>query len=149
MVQFIVSWLWQFQGLHTDVVQGFVVDTEGLVSVLNQLVNRQGSVVWFDNGVGGLWRWDNGESGHHSIWELFSQFGDQQGTHTGPGTTTQGMCDLETLQRVTTFGLSSYNVQDRVDQFSTFGVMTFGPNVTSRGLTVDEVIWSEQVTVTR
>jgi len=50
---------------------------------------------------------------------------------------------LETLKAITTFSFFSDNIQDGVNQFSTFGVVTFGPIVTSSGLTEDEVIRSE------
>lgn len=34
--------------------KGFVVDTEGLIRVFNELVNGERSVVGFDNGIGHL-----------------------------------------------------------------------------------------------
>jgi hypothetical protein len=44
------------QGVHTDVVERLVIDTVGLVGVLNQLVDREGSVVRLDDGVGELYQ---------------------------------------------------------------------------------------------
>jgi hypothetical protein len=46
-----VSWCLEFECSETDVVQGFVVDTEGLIGVLDQLVNGEGGIVWLDDGV--------------------------------------------------------------------------------------------------
>jgi hypothetical protein len=44
----------ELQGSETDVVESLVIDTEGSVRVLDKLVDREGSVVWLDNGVGDL-----------------------------------------------------------------------------------------------
>ena len=42
----------QLQGSEADVVQGFVVDTECLVGILDKLVDGERSVVRFDNRIG-------------------------------------------------------------------------------------------------
>jgi len=54
--------------------------------------------------------------------------------------------DLETLETVATFGFLSDDVEDGVDEFGTFGVVTLGPVVSGSGLTEDEVIGSEELT---
>ena len=54
MVQVTVGGGVELQGSETDIVEGLVIDTEGLVRVLDKLVDREGSVVWLDNGVGDL-----------------------------------------------------------------------------------------------
>jgi len=54
MVQVTVCRCGQFKGTETDVVQGFIVDTVGLVGVLDQLVDGQGGVVGLNYGVGYL-----------------------------------------------------------------------------------------------
>lgn len=51
MVQVTVLWSRELEGSEANVVEGFVVDTEGLVRVLDQLVNGEGSVVWLDDGI--------------------------------------------------------------------------------------------------
>lgn len=53
-VEVTVGWLGQLEGSEADVVEGLVVDTEGLVRVLDELVNGQGGVVWLDDSVGDL-----------------------------------------------------------------------------------------------
>jgi hypothetical protein len=45
--------------------------------------------------------------------------------------------DLETLETVNSLGLSSDNIEDRIDELGTFSVMTLGPIVTSTTLTED------------
>ena len=51
MVQVTVCWGGELQGPEADIVESLVVDTVGLVGVLNELVNRQGGVVRLHNGV--------------------------------------------------------------------------------------------------
>lgn len=53
-----------------------IVDAESLVGVLNELMDGQSGIVGLDNSVGNLWRWDNGESGHHAIGKFFTNLGD-------------------------------------------------------------------------
>ena len=54
VVQITVGGGVKLQGSETDVVEGLVIDTEGLVRVLDKLVNGEGSVVWLNDGVGDL-----------------------------------------------------------------------------------------------
>ena len=54
MVQVTVGWGGEFQGSEADIVESLVVDTVGLVGVLNELVDRQGGVVGLNHGVGYL-----------------------------------------------------------------------------------------------
>ncbi len=59
---------------EADVVEGFVIDAVGLIGVFNKLMDREGGVVWFDNGIRYLWRWYNREGVHDSVWVFFSDF---------------------------------------------------------------------------
>ena len=106
-----------------------VVNAEGLIGVLNQLVDREGSVVWFNDCVVNFGGWDDGEGGHHSVGKFFSDLRDQQGTHTSTGTTTKGVGDLEALKAVAALGLTSDDVKNLVNKFGTFSVVTLGPVV--------------------
>ena len=54
MVQVTVGWGGEFKGSEADIVESLVIDTVGLVGVLNQLVDRQGGVVGLNHGVGYL-----------------------------------------------------------------------------------------------
>jgi len=53
--------------------------------------------------------------------------------------------DLESLKTVASFGFLADNVKDGVNQFSTFGVMSFCPVVSGSGLSEDEIVWSEKL----
>jgi len=146
MVQITVGWGGELKSSEADIVEGFVINNLDLIGVLNELMDGKGGVVWFDNGIRDLWRWEDGESFHDSVWIFLSDLGDKEGTHTRSGTTTEGVGDLETLETITTFSFFSDNVEDGVDEFSTFSVMTFGPVVTSSSLSENEVIGSEELT---
>ena len=56
------------------------------------------------------------------------------------------MGDLETLEAIATFGFFTDNIEDGVNELSTFGIVTLGPVVTGSGLTEDEVVWAEELT---
>jgi hypothetical protein len=146
VVQVTVGWGGELESSEADIVEGFVINNLDLISVLDELMDGEGGVIWLDNGVGDLWRWENGESLHNSVGIFFSDLGDEEGTHTRTSTTTEGVGDLETLETIATFGLLSDNVEDGVNKFGTFGVMTLGPVVTGTGLTEDEVVGSEELT---
>lgn len=146
IVQVTVRRVRQLESAHADVVQSLIVDAESLVRVLNELMDREGCVVGLDNGVGNLGRGNDGESGHHSVGKLFTDLGDQQSTHTSTGTTTERVGDLEALEAVTTFRLTTDNIKDIVDKLSTFSVVTLGPVVASTRLAKDEVVGTEKLT---
>jgi hypothetical protein len=146
VVQITVSWVGKLEGSDADVVESLVIDTEGLIRVLDQLVDGEGGVVWLDNGVGNLWRWNNGEGGHHTIWELLADLGDQKRTHTGTSSTTERVGDLETLKAVTALSLTTDDIKNLVNKLSTLSVMTLSPVVTGTRLTENEVVGTEQLT---
>jgi hypothetical protein len=54
--------------------------------------------------------------------------------------------DLETLEAIATFGFFSNDVEDGVDEFSSFGIVTFSPVVSCSGLSENEVVWSVELT---
>jgi len=146
MVKITVGWGGELKGSEADIVKGLVINAHDLIGVLNKLMDREGGVVWLDDGIRHLWGWHDGESGHDSVWVLFSDLGDEEGSHTGSGTTTEGVGDLETLEAIASFGFLSNDIKDGVDELGTFGVMTLGPVVTGTGLSEDEVIGSEELT---
>ena len=146
VVQVTVRGVGKLEGLHADVVQGLVVNAEGLIGVLDKLVDGEGGVVRLNNGIGRAWRRKDGEGGHHAVRELLTDLGDQQSTHTGTGTTTEGVSDLETLEAVAALGLTADDIEDLVDELSTLSVVSLGPVVASTGLTKDEVVGTEELT---
>merc|ERR1719498_517593 len=146
MVKITVGWGGELKGSEADIVKSFVINAHNLIGVLNKLMDGEGGVVWLNDGIRDLWGRHDGESGHDSIWVLFSDLGDEEGSHTGSGTTTEGVGDLETLEAIATFGFLSDNIKDGVDELGTLGVVTLGPVVTGCSLSEDEVVWSEELT---
>ena len=146
VVEVTVGWGGELEGSEADVVQGLVVDDLDLISVLDELVDGEGGVVWLDDGVRDLWRWEDGEGFHDSIWVFLSDLGDQKGSHTRTGSTTEGVADLEALKAVTALSLLSDDVEDGVNELGTLSVVTLGPVVSGSGLTEDEVVRSEELT---
>ena len=78
-------------------------------------MDREGSIVWFDDGIRNFRGWDDGERRHHSIGIFFTDFADQESSHTGTGTTPKGVRYLEPLETVTSFGFTSNNVENLID----------------------------------
>ena len=146
MVKITIGWGGELEGSEADIVKGLVINAHNLIGVLDKLMDGEGSVIWLNDGIRDLWGWHDGESGHDSVWVLFSDLGDEEGSHTGSGTTTEGVGDLETLEAIATFGFLSDDIEDGVDKFGTLGVMTLGPVVTGTSLSEDEVVWSEELT---
>ena len=113
--------------------------------MLNELVNGEGGVVRFDNGVGDFGGGNNGEGGHHTVGELLTDLGDQEGTHTGTGATAEGVGDLEALEAVAALSLATNDIDDIVNELSTLSVVALGPVVTSTGLAENEVVGTEEL----
>ena len=112
MVQISVSGSGELEGAEADVVQGLVVNAEGLVCVLNQLVDGKGCVVGLDNGVRDLGRGHDRVGVHDPVWVLLADFGDEESAHAGAGTSSEGVGHLEALEAVARFGLLADHVQD-------------------------------------
>ena len=146
MVEISVGGGGELEGSEADVVQGLVVDDHALISVLDQLMDGKGGVVGLNDSVGHLGGGHDGEGLHDSVGVLLSHLGDKEGSHTGAGSTTEGVGDLEALEAVTALSLLSGNIEDGVDEFGTLGVVTLGPVVSGTGLSKDEVVGSEELT---
>ena len=145
MVKITIGWGGELEGSEADIVEGLVINAHNLIGVLDKLMDGEGGVVWLDDGVGDLWGWHDGESGHDSVWILFSDLGDEEGSHTRSSTTTEGVGDLESLEAIATFGFLSDDIEDGVDELSTLSVVTLGPVVTGSSLAENEVVWSEEL----
>ena len=146
MVKITIGWGGELEGSEADIVKSLVINAHDLIGVLDKLMHREGSVVWLNDGIRDLWGWHDGESGHDSIWVLFSDLGDKECSHTGSGTTTEGVGDLETLKAIATLSFLSDDIEDGVDELSSLGVVTLGPVVTGTGLSENEVVGSEELT---
>jgi len=145
MVKITIGWGGELEGSEADIIKSFVINAHNLIGVLDKLMDREGSVVWLNDGIRYLWGWHDGESDHHSVWVFFSDLGDEEGSHTRSSTTTERVGNLETLEAIATFSFFSDDIEDGVDKLGTLGVVTFGPVVTGTSLSEDEVVWSEEL----
>ena len=108
-------------------------------------MDGEGSVVRFDDGVGHLRGRADGEGLHDSVRVFLADLGDEQSTHAGAGSSAEGVGDLESLEAIAAFSFLSDDVEDGVDEFCTFGVVTLSPVVACAGLSEDEVVGSEEL----
>merc|ERR1712093_744686 len=109
-------------------------------------MDGESSVVGLNDGIRHLGGGEDGEGLHDSIGVFFSDLGDEQGAHTRTSTTTERVGDLETLEAVAALSLLADDVEDGVDELSTFGVVALGPVVAGTGLAEDEVVGAEELT---
>ena len=117
MVKITVGWGGELKSSEADIVKSFVINAHDLISVFNKLMDGKGGVVWLNNGIRDLWGWHDGESGHDSVWVLFSDLGDEECLHTGSGTTIEGVVDVVTVEAIATFGFLADKTKDGVDTF--------------------------------
>ena len=146
MVKITVGGGGELEGSEADIVKGLVVNAHDLIGVLDELMDGEGGVVGLDDGIGDLGGRHDGEGAHHAVGVLLTDLGDQECSHTGTGTTTEGVGDLETLEAITALSFLTDDIEDGVNELSTFGVMSLGPVVTGTGLSENEVIGSEELT---
>ncbi|KAL1128853.1 hypothetical protein AAG570_013387 [Ranatra chinensis] len=135
----------QLQGPEADVVQGLVVDAEGLVRVFDQLVDRQGGVVGLDDRVRHLGRRHDAERVHDPVRVLLPDLGYDEGAHARPRASSQGVCQLEALEAVAALRLLADHVQHRVHQLGPLRVVSLGPVVARPRLPEHEVVRSEDL----
>ena len=130
-----------------DVVDGFVVDHESTVGVLQSGVSGQDGVVGLNHGGGDLGSWVDGELQLGLLTVVYGQTFHQEGGETRSSATTEGVEDEETLQTGTLVSELSDSVQDQVDQLLSYGVVTSGVVVGGILLAGDQLLGVEQLSV--
>ena len=145
MVEVTVGRGGELKGAEADVVEGLVVEDHDLIGVLDELVDGEGGVVRLDNGVRDLGGREDRESKHDPVGVLLADLGDQERAHARACATTEGVGDLEALEAVAGLGLLADDIEDRVDELGSLGVVSLGPVVTGSGLAEDEVIGAEKL----
>ena len=51
MVKITVGWGGELKGSEADIVKSFVINAHNLIGVLDKLMDREGSVVWLNDGI--------------------------------------------------------------------------------------------------
>lgn len=85
----------------------------------------------------------NWECVHNTVRVFFTNFGDEQRAHARASAAPEGVCELEALQAVASFGLLSDYVQDGVHELSALCVVPLGPVVAGSALTCRSAIISQ------
>jgi len=146
-VQVGVGWSLDVEVSSADIVDGFVIDHEGAVRVLQGGVGGKDRVVWLDDSGGDLWGWVDSEFKLGFFAVVNGKSFHQEGGESGSGTTTEGVEDEETLETGTLVGELSDSVEDQVDDFFTDGVVTSGVVVSGILFTGDQLFWVEELSV--
>ena len=130
-VQVGVGWSLDIKISSADVIDGFVINHNGDISVLKKRMGGEDGVVWFNNGGGDLWGWIDGESELGFLTIVDGKSLEEERSETGSGTTTDGVENEETLETSALIGKLSDSVEAEIDDFFTNGVVTSGEVVGS------------------
>ena len=55
MVEITVGWGGELEGSEADIVKSLVINAHNLIGVLDELMDREGGVVWLNDGIRHLW----------------------------------------------------------------------------------------------
>jgi hypothetical protein len=130
-----------------DVVDGFVIEHDGHILMLQEGVGGQDGVVRLNDGSGDLRRGIDGETQLGFLAVVDGKSFQEEGAETGTGTTAHGVEDHEALETGTVVSEFSDTVQAEVDDFFTNGVVTSGEVTGGVFLTGDQLFGVEQLSV--
>ena len=54
MVEISVGGGGELEGSETDIIEGLVINAHNLIGVFDELMDREGGVVWLNDGIGDL-----------------------------------------------------------------------------------------------
>ena len=146
-VQVSVGWSLDVEVSSADVVNGFVVDHDSNIGVLEEGVGGEDGVVWLNNCGGDLWGWVDGETKLGFLTVIDGKSFKKEGSETRSSSSTDGLEDQETLETSALIGKLSDSVEAKINDFFTNGVVTSGEVVGSIFLTRDELLWMEELSV--
>jgi hypothetical protein len=133
-----VRWTFDIKGSTAYVVKSFVIKVEGKVRVLKEGVGGEHSVVWFYNSSGNLRRWSDGETHLGLSGEVYSKTFEKEGSKTGPGSSSGGVEDEESLKSGTVVTHLADLVHYVVNDILSNGVVTTCVVVSSVFLPIDD-----------
>jgi len=142
-----VSWSLDIEVSSADVIDGFVIDHDSNIGVLEEGVSGENGVVWLNNGGGDLWGWIDGETELGFLTVIDGESLEEEGSETGTGSSTDGVEDKETLKTSALIGKLSDSVETEINDFLTNGVMSSGEVVGGVFLSGDELLWMEELSV--
>jgi len=142
-----VSWSLDVEVSSADVIDGFVVDHDSNIGVLEEGMGGENGVVWFDNSGGDLWGWVDGESELGFLTVIDGKSLEEKGSESGTGSSSNGVEDKESLESSALIGELSDSVEAEINDFLTDGVMSSGEVVGGIFFTGDELLWMEELSV--
>ena len=134
----------QLQSAETDVVQRLVIRQHALVGVLNEPVEAEELDACLHPRVGHLGRQNDRERLHDAIRVLPADLGDQRRSHTRASPATKRVAQLGTLEAIAAVRLVPHQVQQRVAELCTLGVVSLRSSVARASLSEHNVVWPEQ-----
>jgi hypothetical protein len=146
-VQVGVSWSLDIEISSADIINGFVIDHDGNIGVLEEGVSGKYGVVWLNNGGRDLWGWIDGESELGFFTVIDGKSLEEERSETGTGSSTDGVEDEETLETSALVGELSDSIEAEIDDFFTDSVMSSGEVVGSIFFTGDKLLWMEELSV--
>jgi hypothetical protein len=130
-VQVGVGWSLDIEVSSADIINGFVIDHDGDIGVLEEGVSGEDGVVWLNNGGGDLWGWVDGESELGFFTVVNGKSLEEERSETGTGSSTDGVEDEETLETSALISELSDSIKAEINDFFTNGVMSSGEVVGS------------------
>ena len=146
-VQVGVGWSLDIEVSSADIINGFVIDHDSDISVLEERVGGEDGVVWLNNGGGDLWGWVDGETELGFLTVVNGKSLEEERSKSGTGSSTDGVEDEETLETSALIGELSDSVEAEINDFLTNGVMSSGEVVGGILFTGDELLWMEELSV--
>jgi len=130
-----------------DVIDGFIVDHDSDIGVLEEGVGGEDGVVGLNNGGGNLRGRIDGETELGLLTVVDGKSLEEEGAETGSSSTTDGVEDEETLETSALIGKLSNPVEAEIDDLLTNGVVTTSEVVGGIFLTRDELLRMEELSV--
>ena len=130
-VQVGVGWSLDIEVSSADIIDGFVIEDNGDIGVLEEGVSGEDGVVWLNNGGGDLWGWVDGETELGFLTVIDGKSLEEERSESRSGTSTNGVEDEETLKTCALIGELSDSVEAEINDFLTNGVMASGEVVGS------------------
>ena len=112
MVEISIGGCGEFESSEADIIESFIVYTESFICVLHQLMDREGGIVRFHNSVRHLGRRNNRVGVHDPVGVFLSDLGDEKCSHSRSSSSSERMCQLESLETVTVFCFFPDHIKD-------------------------------------
>ncbi len=147
VVQVTIGGVVKLERTEANIIQSFIVNAIGFISVLHKLVNRESGIVGFNNSVGDLGRWHYRVSVHDPVRVFLPDLGDEESSHARAGSSAKRVGHLEALQTIGGFRLFANYIQNRINQLGSFGVMSFRPIVAGSRVAENVIVRPENLSI--